>query len=299
VRALARLLLGAACALAAARSRAFLGVGDTSFVTIIANPAEAANWAAQLERLNGQLAAANATLQAVSTLRAYAGDPRAALAAMPDLAEISRAVGALAAGGQTAEDLLLAWQAAGSAQRLLGEAALLQSAGVGQAMDVFGAERPRDSAIYARMAGDAGSAAALRAQIAGEQQARQAVASELSLAWSRFRAAPDESSKQAVLSEISQLQSQDALMDARRRAILDDLALSDRQQRDDSAVRSKAADEQLLAESALLNAGAGGRASDAQAARMATLAKPAPSPAAADYSGIRVWTTADAAGGSP
>jgi hypothetical protein len=87
-------------------------------------------------------------------------------------------------------------------------------------------------------------------------------------------------------------------MDARRRAILDDLALSDRERRDDSAVRSRAADEELLAQSALLNSGAGARATAAQAARMATLAKPAPAPAA-DYSGIRVWTTADAAEGSP
>jgi hypothetical protein len=39
-----------------------------------------------------------------------------------------------------------------------------------------------------------------------------------------------------------------------RRAMLDDLALSDRQDRTDATVRSKAADEQLLAESALLNA---------------------------------------------
>lgn len=299
MRALPRLLVAAGCALGASRGRAFLGVGDTSFVTVIANPAEAANWAAQLERLNGQLVAANATLQAVTTLRAYAGDPRAALAAMPDLAQITRAVAALASGGQTAEDLLQSWQAEGLAQRLLGEAALLQAAGVAPSMNVFGAEQQRDYSIYAGVAQDAGSAAALRGQIAGEQQARQAVASQLSLAWSRFRAAPDESSKQAVLSEISQLQSQDALMDARRRAILDDLALSDRERRDDSAVRSRAADEELLAQSALLNSGAGARATAAQAARMATLAKPAPAPAAADYSGIRVWTTADAAEGSP
>lgn len=293
------LLMAAAAALAPARSGAFLGVGDTSFVTIIANPAEAANWTAQLERLNGQLAAASATLQAVATLRAYAGDPRAALAAVPDLAQVSRAVGALASGGQTAEDLLQAWQAEGSAQRLLGEAALLSAAGVAPSMDVFGAAQPRDASIYARIAGDAASAAALRGQIAGEQQARQAVASELALAWIRFKAAPDESSKQAVLSEISQLQSQDSLMDARRRAILDDLSLADRQQSDDAAVRSKAADEALLAQSAVLNGGAGARARDAQAARMATLAKPAQAPAAPDYGGIRVWTTADAAGGPP
>ena len=297
---LARTLLsGAFVALAPARSDAFLGVGDTSFVTIIANPAEAANWAAQLERLNGQLAAATATLQAVATLRAYAGDPRAALAALPDLAQVLRAVDALDAGGQTAQDLMQAWQAAGAAQRLVGEAALLSSAGVSPSIDIFGAEQARDPSIYAGIAGDAALAAALRGQIAGEQQARRSVASELELAWARFRAASDESSKQAILAEISQLQSQDALMNARRRAVLDDLALADRQQSDDAAVRSKAADELLLAQSAVLNAGAGARARDAQAARLATLAKPPAAPAPADYGGIRVWTTADAGGGAP
>jgi hypothetical protein len=299
VRKARALLATAAAALAAAHAGAFLGVGDTSFVTIIANPAEAANWAAQLEKLNAQLAAASATLQAVATLRAYAGDPRAALAALPDLAQVSRAVDVLASGGQTAEDLLQAWQAEGSAQRLLGEAALLRAAGVAPSMGVFGAEVPRDPSVYARIAGDAGSAAALRGQIAGEQQARRAVASELALAWIRFRAAPDESSKQAVLSEISQLQAQDALMDSRRRAILDDLALSDRQQSENAAVRSRAADEALLAQSGVLNAGAGARARDAEAARMATLAKPPAAAPAADYGGLRVWTTADAAGGAP
>jgi len=302
VRGSTKALLRAAGALALAgapEARAFLGVGDTSFVTVIANPAEAANWASQLEKLNGQLVAANATLQTVTLLRAYAGDPRLALAATADLAEVTRALGALASGGQTAEDLLQAWQTLGSAQRLLGEAALLQAAGAGTAMSVFGAPQPRDPALYAGIARDAGAAAGLRGQIAGEQQARRALAEELSLAWSRFKAAPDESTKQAVLSEISQLQAEDQLLDARRRAVLDDFALSDRQERDASSVRSRAADEQLLAESALLGAGVEARARDAQAGRMATLARPAPSPAAADYAAIRTWTTADAGGGSP
>jgi hypothetical protein len=284
---------------AAPPARAFLGVADTSLVTVIANPAEAANWAAQLERLNSQLVAASATLEAVSQLRAYAGDPKAALAAVPELADLVRSVGALAAGGQTAEELLQAWQAGGAAQRLLREAALLQEAGAGATMDVFGAARPRDSALYSRLAADAGASSALRGQIAGEQSARRSLAAELSQAWGRFRSAQTESGKQAVLVEISQLQSQDQLLDARRRAVLDDLALSDRQERTDEAVRSRAADEQLLAESALLDAAAQGRARDAQAGRMATLGKGAAQPAAADYAAVRTWTTADAGGAGP
>ena len=87
-------------------------------------------------------------------------------------------------------------------------------------------------------------------------------------------------------------------MDTRRRALLDDLELSDRQDRTTAGTISKAADEQLLAESALLNASASGRAKDAEAQRMSTLRKQAPPAAASDYSGLRMWTTADAGGAS-
>lgn len=281
----------------APRAQGFLGVGDTSFVTVIANPAEAANWASELDALGRQLAAASATLQAVSTLRAYAGDPRAALGAMPDLADIEGALRLLASGGQTEEDLLAAWQAEGGAQRLLEAAALLRSSGPGSTMQVFGQEQARDPSLYLALARDAGASAAIRGQIGGEQAARASVASELAVAWSQFRAAPTESSKQAALTEISQLQSQSQVMDARRRALLDDLALSDRQAGTDAGVRARAADEQRLAESAQLNAGVAARAQDAQAQRLATLQKAVPAPPQADYSGVRLWTPADADGG--
>jgi len=295
----ARALAAAVLALWAARpARGFLGVADTSFVTVIANPAEAADWAAELESLNDQLSAARGTLQTVGQLREFAGDPRAAVAALRDLAEITGAIGELSSGGQTEADLLRAWQALGSAQRLLDAAALLQKTGPGAAMQVFGQAQARDPALYARFARDAQSSAQIRGQIADEQSARTSVASELALAWSQFRAAPTESSKQAILAEISQLQSQDQVMDARRRAILDDLALSDREQRTDAGVRSRAADEQDLAESALLNAAVEGRARGAEAQRIATLQKTAAAPPQPDYSGMRLWTTADAEGGS-
>ena len=124
------------------------------------------------------------------------------------------------------------------------------------------------------------------------------VASALALAWSQFRSATTESGKQALLSEISQLQSQNQVMDTRRRALLDDLELSDRQDRTTAGTVSRAADEQLLAESALLNASASGRARDAEAQRMATLQKQAAPASANDYSGLRMWTTADAGGTS-
>jgi len=280
-------------------ARAFLGVADTSFVTVIANPAEAANWAAELDSLNNQLEAARGTLQTLSDLRAFAGDPRAAVGALRDLSEVTAAVGALSSGSQTQADLAQAWQAMGASLRLAGASALLQAAGPGSTMEVFGQEQPRDTGLYSRLAQDANASSLIRGQVAGEQEARASVASELALAWVQFRSAATESAKQAILSEISQLQSQNQVMDTRRRALLDDLALSDRQDRNDAAVRTRAADEQVLAESALLNASAQARARSAEAQRLATLQKAPAAPQAADYSGIRLWTTADAGGPSP
>ena len=288
-----------ALACAPCRAHAFLGIGDVSFVTVVANPAEAANWAAELERLNDQLAAARGTLQTVGDLRAYAGDPRAAVAALRDLQAITGEINRLEGGAQTDADLLGAWQAMGSSQRLLGAAALLDASGAGSAMRVFGQAQARDPSLYAGLAQRADASGRLRDQIAGEQSARASVSSELALAWSQFRASTTESAKQAVLAEISQLQSQSQVMDARRRAILDDLDLSDRQERTRAAVSSKAQDESLLAESALLNADLAAREQGAQAQRLATLRKtvtPAPAP---DYGQVRLWTTADAGGASP
>ncbi len=285
--------------LVAARAHAFLGIADTSFVTVIANPAEMANWAAELESLNSQLAAARSTLQTVNELQTFAGDPKAAVDALRDLAEITGAVGQLSNGAQTEADLLQAWQALGAAQRLADAAGLLQDAGPGTAMRVFGQSQPRDPGLYAGLARDAQGAGQIRSQIAQEQAARKSVASELALAWSQFKAASTESSKQAILAEISQLQSQDEVMGARRRAILDDLELSDRQERTLAGVRARAADERGLAESALLNANEEERVRSAEAQRVATLQKTPTPGTVTDYTGMKLWTTSDAEGGPP
>jgi hypothetical protein len=292
-------MMAAALALGAPGvARAFLGFADTSFVTVIANPAEAADWASELERLSDQLEAAKGTLQTVSDLRAYAGNPAAAVGALPGLQEITGAVGALSSGGQTDADLLHAWQALGAAQRLSDASTLLQGSGAGTTMQVFGQAQVRDVAAYEGFAEDVDGAGRVRSQIAGEQAARSSVANALALAWTQFRAAATESQKQAILAEISQLQAQNQVMDSRRRAIMDDLDLSERQARSGSDARSMAVDEQLLAESAQLNADAGSRAQGAEAQRLATLQKAAPAEAQPDYSGIRLWTTADT-GGAP
>jgi hypothetical protein len=283
----------------APRAHAIFGVADTSFVTVIANPAEAADWASELERLNEQLDTARSTLQTVGDLRTVAGNPGAAVAALAGLQEVTGAVAALSSGAGTAADLDRAWQSLGAAQRLSGAAALLQGSGAGTTMQVFGQSQARDAALYAGFAQDANATAQVRSQVAGEQSARASVASELSQAWVQFKAATNESQKQAILSEISQLQSQNQVMDTRRRAILDDLDLSDRQAQADAHVRTRAADEQMLSESALLNADARARAQGAEAQRAATLGRLPAVPAAADYSGIRLWTTADTPGPSP
>jgi hypothetical protein len=289
-------ILAATLLLGAAPARAFLGVADTSFVTVIANPAEAANWVAELERLNDQLAAARNTLQTVSDLKAYAGNPGAAVAALRDLADITGALQALSSGSQTDADLLRAWQSLGAAQRLADAANLLQASGAGTSMPVFGQAQPRNLDLYSGLAQAVNSTSQARGQIAGEQVARSSVASELAQAWEQFRMATTESQKQAILAEISQLQSQNQVMDTRRRALMDDLDLADRQSRANSEARSRSADEQLLAESALLNSDASARANDAEAQRLATLRKAPATAAAPDYSGIRLWTTADTGG---
>lgn len=279
-------------------AHAIFGVADTSFVTVIANPAEAANWAAEIGRLSDQLEAARETLATADQIRNYAGDPKAAVAALRDLEGISGAISALSSGAQTDADLLRAWQTMAASQRVASASALLQSSGAGTSMQVFGQALGRDPSLYADAAQDADALTRLRSQIAGEQSARGSVASELALAWSQFRTAGTESQKQAILAEISQLQSQNQVMDTRRRAMLDDRDLSDREARNAAGVRSKAADEALLAGSALLSGAAQDRIRSAESQRLATLQKATPPAAEPDYSGVRLWTTADAGGQS-
>jgi len=284
------------CALASelGTARGFLGIGDVSFVTVIANPAEAANWAADLEQLNNQLEAAKQTLQVASDLRTYAGDPKAALASLGDLGSVTGAVESLVRGVQTDADLVKAWQTRSGAQRLSSASTLLQASGAGSSMEIFGQQQARNPSLYQVDASDAAAAQSLRGQIASEQTTRASIATALTQAWAQFRTANSESSKQAILTEISQLQSQDQVMDARRKAILDDLDLADRQDRTAASVRSKAEDERDLAESALLNADLQGRAEGAETQRVMTLQKTAQPAPVADYSGMKLWTTADA-----
>jgi hypothetical protein len=164
-------------------------------------------------------------------------------------------------------------------------------------MSVFGQASARDGALYLGAAAQAAATAQARGQVAQEQAARAAVAAGLTAAWARFRGAATESAKQAILTEISQLQSQSAVMDARRRALLDDLDLADRQERTLARVRAEADDESRLAESSQLGAAVTARAQGAEAQRLATLQQAPAPPAAPDYSGLKVWTTADAGGG--
>jgi hypothetical protein len=276
--------------------RAVLGVADTSLVTVVANPADAAHWAAELDRLASQLAAANATLSEVQVLRAYAGDPRAAVLSLADLRTVLGNASALYAGGQDLADLVAAWQAQGDASRLLSVADLLARSGAAADMDVFGTRVPRDPSLYGRLAAQDGAVSALRSQVAQEQAARAAIAAALSDAWARLRVAGTESQKQAVLAEVAQLRAQDGALDARRRAALDDAALSDRADRLASRARDQADDEQLIARSGQLAGASAAAWAAADAQRQATVSRTQSPAAAADYSGIKVWTTADTSG---
>jgi len=295
-----RLTLVLAMLLAAASPvRAFLGFGDTSFVTVIANPAEAANWAAELERLNNQLTAATGTLATINQLRAYAGDPRLAAGEAPDLAALSRDLQALAGAGGTAADLSASWQALGAGGQGKAAAGLLAATGAGGTMTVFGQAVARDALLYRNETADTLETAQIRSQIAAEQAARTTLAGQLADAWARFRLATTSSAQQAVLAEISQLQAQDQAMTAHRQALLSDRDLADRQDRDQARVRVQAADEGKLAESALLRGAAAARAQAGEAQRLATVQKAAPAAVSADYSALQLWTTADAGATGP
>jgi hypothetical protein len=279
-------------------ARAIFGVADTSFVTVIANPAEAANWAAELDRMSSELAAAQGTLQVAGDLRSYAGDPRAAVAALSDLGGVTGGAAAVGPGLSTQADLAQAWQSLGAQAQAAGAASLLQASGVGTSMTVYGQQQARDLSLYGSLAEDSAATQQLHGQVAREQAVRSLIADGLTSAWSRFRSATTESSKQSILTEISQLQSQDQVMAARRRAVLDDLEVGDREASAESGARSRAADEQGLAESAALNSGMSSRTQAAESQRLSTLQKPAPTPPSADYSGMKLWTTADAGGTS-
>lgn len=279
----------------------FLGVADTSLVTVIADPAETANWASQLDELAQQLAAVRAAVVQASALRAAIGDPAAAVQGLGDLHAITGTMGLLNAGGQTASDLQAEWAGLDASARTAAVVGLLAKAGGGAdgQMMVFGQSLPRNLALYQGAARDQDVVQQARSQISQEQTARSSLSDELTRAWTDYQGAQTETRQQALLAKISQLDAQSQAMEARRGALLDDLTLDDRRRRTDAEVAAKAADEQALAESSTLNAVLGQRAADAEAQRMATLQKAVPSFSAADYSGLKLWTTADAAGAGP
>jgi len=293
------LLLAVLSGWGAQPARAFFGIGDAAFVTVVANPADDAHWTAELANLARQIAALEATVARVESLRVYAGDPRAAAAGAGSLQPILQSVAGLNADGATAGDLRVAWEGGTSGQHDTATLALLQGTGAGGTMQVFGQTQSRDLSRYAGLAAEQDLTGQARGQIDQEQAARAAIARALIQAWSDYQAAQTESQKQAGLTKIQQLQAQSEVLAARRRALLDDLALADRQAGMRAQVRIRADDESALAESAGLAASAGTRIQAADAQRWATLGKsanPAPAP---DYSALKIWTTADTEGGGP
>src|SRR5580658_4001841 len=157
MRALRRFAGGAAFGLASATPVfGFLGVADTSLVTVIADPAETANWASQLEDLAQQLAAVQAAVAQASALRAAIGDPAAAVQGIGDLQAITATMGILETGGQTAADLQAAWEGLDSSARNAAVVELLGKAGGGAdgQMLVFGKAQPRNLGLYQGAARD-------------------------------------------------------------------------------------------------------------------------------------------------
>jgi hypothetical protein len=290
-----RILAAAAALLSGGASRcpAFLGVGDAAFVTIVANPADDAHWVAELADLARQLAALQATVDHVAALQVYAGDPRAAAAGIGSLQPLLQSVAGLTAEGGTAGELAATWSGQTAGQQNAATVALLQQNGVDGTMQVFGQSQPRDLSRYAGFAADQTVSVQVRAQIGQEQAARSALAEALTAAWADFQRAQTESEKQAILTKLQHLQAQSQVLEARRRGLLDDLALADRQSRTAERVQAGAADESALAESSVLASAEAARVQAAQTQRLATLQK-APSATVPDYSSLKVWSTADA-----
>jgi hypothetical protein len=272
-------------------------VGDAALVTVVANPADDAHWTAELADLARQVSALQATVDHVAALELYAGDPRVAAAGVGSLQSSLQAVVGLSAAVDTAGDLAVGWSGQTAGQQSAATVLLLDRTGVGAngTMQVFGQAQPRDLSRYAGLAADQDLTGKARAQIGEEQAARSAMTDALAQAWRDFQAAQTESEKQAILTKIQHLQAQSQVLEARRRGLLDDLALSDRQNFTQERVRARAADESSLAESAVLATAAAARVQTAEAQRLATLQK-LPTPPVADYSGLQLWTTADTDG---
>ena len=273
---------------------AVFGVGDTSFVTVIANPAEAANWANEIRNLEAQVTALRATLQEIQQVRTYAGDPRLAV-------QTPTGVPALLLDGEA----LLHQASTVSAVRDLSpvkadDPALAQlvarlSGGLDAPgmMSVEGAPVPRDLSRYISAATAANTAQAISSQISGEQDIRRRTADDLGAAWSAFQQASTESQKQSALTRIAALEALERSSEGRRNAELADLSLSDRQDRAQATIAAVASDEQAQAQISSLQSQASGRSAAADAAARSIVAEAPDAPAARDYSGLKTWLPSD------
>ena len=279
------LALVLACIAAGRPMAAFLGVGDVSLVTVVANPAEAANWAAQLQALQSQLTTLEGTLQEAETLRRYAGDPAAAARGSGEVDGFMTLV--RSASGDPGSVGVLRAQLQGQ----MDDSSISRSLGAGGAQISYqGTTAPRDLARYRDWVVDAALVSGLQQGIAADQAAHAEALARLQAAWSRFQQAGTESEKQASLVHIAHVVGETEAMDAHRRALEADLSLSERNRALQDRIQAGADDEEISANVAVVAGKLAAQARSAESARLDALNRVGVQRQSPDYSSLRLWT---------
>ena len=264
---------------------AFLGVGDVSLVTVVANPAEAANWASQIEALQSQLSTLQRSLGEVQTLRRFAGDPSLAARGASDLCGFLSAVRSASSGSGSADALQTDAEGAVD-DRAIG--AGLGTAGPG--MSVQGYAAARDLGRYREWVVEQAVISQLRAGIAADQSAHGQALSALEAGWAAFQRASTESEKQASLVQLSQVMAQNGALDARRQSLQADMELSARARSVQDRIAAAADDEEIAANVAAASSRLAVQAQAIDTARLSALNRTPPTVRATDYSAIRAWS---------
>jgi len=278
-------------ACATPRAWAILGVGDVSFVTVVANPAEASNWIAQLNSLASQLDKLQQTEAQIELLRSQAGDPTEAAKLGEDLTGLLRQTDQLVAEPSDATAI----QAANPGDIL----AMLSAVGLSSTIDVFGSVQRRDLEKYSDSATLQTSLSALRAQIALEQSNRERTQAAMESAWDLFRSAGTESQKQAALTRMEELAAENAIAADRRRALLDDEHLVSDQAQVAAEVEARADDEKWLAQGSALRTAQQRRVQAAETQRLNVINAALSPQGETDYGALKIWTLSDSVSTSP
>lgn len=217
----------------ASRAFAVFGVGDVVFVAGNTDPGEIAHRAAQLGQLAQQVMQATEMVRQANTIVRFAGDPKAAVRNLGDLARISDSLAnIIGVENGTTSGLREFSATARAGQQLNNSINQLQTAFVGleREITVFGQKRSNSPDLYQALYAAERIAAAAREQIRKETEARKRIDDEMRTTYEQLRNASTESEKQALAAKISALEARHGVMTAQRQALLADMELEERQQ---------------------------------------------------------------------